>query len=342
MHKNCCLKHGFTLVEMLVVIAIISIVATASLSAVRGAQRQARTAKCQANMNALYKAVMAFRTDHSCFPPASAYEGFDYRGGQFFKFRGWVNWVRTTSARSRRNDTGNLYKAGSSLAETCGITSKASSYCYVGTGAVKGDYSGATGSAPNYKNVKDSRVYRSIDEGAIFVYADKNFSIYCCEEFKNRYGKECMRSYSMNQLFGSRRYRRNPLCWDVPGFANRLAMFVEMGNAKSTAKTKTDDFKNHVCAKDVVGNGGKDKEPDDTYGDDSSWDWGKPVRDKNGNISSWDSSTGENIGTMHWKSGKCYGHVMFADGHLESLELPKSTADQKKQRHELGSGAYGD
>ena len=338
MHKNCCLKRGFTLVEMLVVIAIISIVATASLSAVRGAQRQARTAKCQANMNALYKAVMAFRTDHSCFPPAAGYEGFDSRSGQFFKFRGWVNWVRTGSVRSRRNDAGNLYSKLSGVAEYVdgSVQSKASSYCYVGTGAMKDDYSGATGSAPNYKGVKDSRVYRSIDEGAIFVYADKNFSIYCCEEFKNRYGKQCMRSYTMNQIFGGRRYRRNPLCWDVPGFANRLALFVELGNASSKAKNKTDDLKGKSFVGNTVGKGAKDTDPTDTFGDDSVWDWDYSKG------SGGDASSGENIGTMHWKSGKCYGHVMFADGHLESLELPKSTADQKKQRHELGSGAYGD
>ena len=332
-------RLGFTLVEMMVVVAIISVVATASVSAIRGAQRQARAVKCQANLNSLFKAVSAFRADHQCYPPAASYECYDERSGTFYKHRGWVSWVRSGTVRSRRNDSGNAYSSLNGTYENCGRTSKAGSYCYVGTGYASADYSGAGGNAKSgYTNIKDSRVYRSIDEGALFVYADKNFSAFCCEDFKNLYGKHCMRSYAMNAIFGSRANPASPLKWDTPGNANRLAMFVELGNAKETSKTLGNSLKNNVGS--TAGVAGDTSAPADIFGDDSSWDWGKRV--KKGNSWAWDETSGHNIGTMHFKSGKCYGHVMFADGHIESLELPKTASDQKEQRRNLGSGEYGD
>ena len=324
-------RRAFTLVEMLVVIAIISMVAMASVTSIKSAQRQARSAKCQANMHTLYNAAVAFRADNSYFPPASGYEVFDSRNDKYSQYRGWVTWVRPGAERARKGDSGNKYK-GSGNTDAGQKASHASAYVYVGTGADKSDYTGASGNAPNYGKVNDSRVYRSIDEGALFVYADKNFSAYCCDEFKARYGKQCMRSYAMNQCFGSRRYRRYPPCWDVPSeHPDRMAMFVEIGNAGSKNKDPLKDLTTTVGG-GRTGTAGDTDAPKDIFGDDSVWDWDKNSAGGN------DGAGGENIGVLHRKSGKLYGHVVFADGHLESLELPKSTTDQQKQRRSLGKG----
>lgn len=285
-------------------------------------------------MHALYKAVMAYRADNSQYPAAEGYEVYDSHQGTYVHFRGWVNWVRTSTTRARRNDAGNPYTPYGTGENS--NKSQAKNFCYVGTGCADADYDGASGKAPNYSNVKNSRVYRSIDEGSIFVYADKNFSIYCCDEFKNRYGKQSMRSYAMNQLFGSHRWRRYPPPIEAPGdAANRTAMFVELGRANSKAKNVTDDLKN-LLGKSTSGTDGSASVSTSTFGDDSVWDWDS----KKG--SGGDAASGENIGAMHWKSGKLFGHVMFVDGHLESIEYPSSTAQQQRQRKDIGSGSYGD
>ena len=257
-------KYGFTLVEMLVVIAIISIVASTAITAVKGAQRQARATKCQANLHALHKAVLAYYADHERFPPAGAYEFYmqEFIAAQLTKnyteHRGWVNWVRKDSVISRRKSEGRLYGKGGTVS-----SSKAASYVFVGPGCGQYDYTGSSGKAGARQNVHLSRIYRSIDEGAIFKYTDKNFSVYCCEEFKNKY-PESMRSYAMNYLYGSRRIRRQYDIQDHPGTAHRLAMFVELN---ATAGTKTG------AVGQTAGDKGDAATPSNVFYNDSTWDW---------------------------------------------------------------------
>lgn len=307
-------KRAFTLIEMLVVVAIISVVATASVSSIKSAQRQARSAKCQANMHALYNAAAAYHADKGHWPAAGAYELYDSRGDYFLHYRGWVNWVLSGSKRARPGDNDNPYKDGKNNRDGHKESSQAAKLVYVGTGAANSD-------APGNK-IPDSRVYRSIDEGAIFRYADKNFAAYCCDEFKSKFGKGSMRSYAMNQVFGCRRHRLYPPPKELPdgADADRLAMFVELDSVgKSSASSK-------------AGTSGDEKEPTNIFSDDSVWDWdGKSGSGSDGN-------SGENIGVLHKKSGKIYGHVVFADGHLESLVLPADKTQQQKQRRSLGKG----
>lgn len=314
-------KYGFTLVEMLVVIAIISIVASTAITAVKGAQRQARATKCQANLHALHKAVLAYYADHESFPPAGAYEFYmqEFIAAQLTKkyteHRGWVNWVRKDSVISRRKSDGRLYGKGGTVS-----SSKAASYVFVGPGCGQYDYTGSSGKAGARQNVHLSRIYRSIDEGAIFKYTDKNFSVYCCEEFKNKY-PESMRSYAMNYLYGSRRIRRQYDLEDHPGTAHRLAMFVELN---ATAGTKTG------AVGQTAGDKGDAATPKNIFYNDSTWDW---------------DNENENIGEWHRRAGKVYGHVIFADGHLETLQVPRKSKsndiDKTKaaeQRKNLGKG----
>lgn len=318
-------KGAFTLVEMLVVIAIISMVATASVTSIKSAQRQARTAKCQANMHALYNAAAAYHADKEKWPAAGAYEVYDSRYDNYSQFRGWVNWVLGGTSRSRPGDSGNLYRNGTSNSDGTQKDTHAASYYYVGTGANEDKDLGSS-------KINETRVYRSIDEGSIFRYTDKNFSIYCCDEFKSHYSKKSMRSYAMNQLYGCSRNPRNPLCRDAPSDdADRLAMFVEIGNLNkkfSQLGTKVGTTKGSAAAYSPAN---EKKPPTDTYVDDSVWDWDSE------NGGGGDGSKGENIGFMHKKSGKIYGHVVFADGHIESLALPASKEEQK-QRRSLGKG----
>lgn len=312
---------GFTLVELLVVVAIISIIATITVNSIHNAQRQARAAKCSANMHALHQAVRSYYADNGSYPVAGAYERHDKTpsGDVYWPERGWVNWVRTSTTVARRKSPGNLYPKDGAVS-----SSKASQHCYVGPGCGANDYSGAGGTKPKYTNIHLSRVYRSIDEGAIFTYTDKNFSIYCCDEFKAKYGRLCMRSYAMNYKYGSRRHRIEPLK-ESPGLAIRTAMFVELGAVAGTTSRAVGQ---------TAGTAGDAPTPKDYFYNDSAWDWGGDGAD-------------ENIGEWHRSGNKMYGHVLFADGHIESLSVPMKgksvdTSKAKEQREALGKGSYGD
>lgn len=340
---NAAARRGFTLVELLVVIAIMAIVATVTVTSIKGAQRQARSVKCQANMHTLYKAVMAYQAEYSHFPVAGAFEVYNDDLDRYSAYRGWVNWVRTSTTdetRSRRGDPGNLYgpvKSGSGIREGSIKSSQAAQYCFVGTGAFPADYTGATKKGSGYEKVALSHVYRSIDEGAIYIFADKNMSAYCCDEFRKlgRKGSyDCrlaLRSYAMNRKYYTQReYDPNIIkygtLWKSPENANRLAMFVELDESSLTGNKLTGTTTGKKA--DETGKGSNASE---YFTDDAIWDW----------------DSGENIGVPHYKSGHRTGHVVFADGHLETLERApskrfKQWPTAENQRISLGTGGYGE
>ena len=107
MKTKTTLKAAFTLVEMLVVIAIISLVAMALTSAIRGAQRTANAAKCQANLKNLHTAVLAYFADNKGYPRASSYEKMSHvkQRKEFHEYSGWVAWVPKDGG-NRRNSQG--------------------------------------------------------------------------------------------------------------------------------------------------------------------------------------------------------------------------------------------
>ncbi len=289
-------RNGFTLVEMLVVIALIAIVAAISVSAVRGIQRQARATKCQANLHALHQAVMQYYSDHSGkYPNAGGYEWRDSQpysdseGRVFYKYymyRGWVNHVRNKPKRSRQNSDGytEYYDPEYNLARD--NKTHANQYVYVGPGNCNKDTSDAGNEVMN-------RVMRSIDEGAIFKYTDKNYEIYVCPEVKGEH-PAIMRSYLMNMIFGSHRTGSESTGLN-DAMTSRLALFVEM-NTTAIAGSK------NSCANVTVTDGSKMPLNKKFY-NDAVWDWD----DKE-----------EMPGYWHRKSGKNYTHIIFADGHIES------------------------
>ena len=67
--------NGVTLVELLVVTAIISVLAALLLPALTGARATARDTKCMANLKSIGNALMLYLTHHENFIPACGPEG---------------------------------------------------------------------------------------------------------------------------------------------------------------------------------------------------------------------------------------------------------------------------
>ena len=68
-------KWGFTLVELLVVMAIIGILAVVSLANFRTSQIKARDAQRKSDLHQIANALEAYMTDHAGYPLASAAGG---------------------------------------------------------------------------------------------------------------------------------------------------------------------------------------------------------------------------------------------------------------------------
>jgi len=67
-------KSGFTIVELLVVITIITILMSLLLPAINGALKQAEKTQCLSNLRQIALAMITYKTEWGCYPPARWYE----------------------------------------------------------------------------------------------------------------------------------------------------------------------------------------------------------------------------------------------------------------------------
>jgi prepilin-type N-terminal cleavage/methylation domain-containing protein len=66
---------GFTLVELLVVVTVIALVTAIAIPNYLEATRRADSAACKANLRTLGTALVMYRLDYGCFPPADGTAG---------------------------------------------------------------------------------------------------------------------------------------------------------------------------------------------------------------------------------------------------------------------------
>lgn len=212
------------MIEMLVVVAIIGVLASAVLYSVTQSRSSGNASRCRANLRNLGQAVMNLTTETGGYlPAAGGCESYDRQSAQFHEYRGWVNWIPKSGQRPQ-------WPQAESQREKM----------------MQPPWYGPEG-------------LRGIREGTL--WADKgmkplnmlDLSAYVCPLYKRRYRREgdvpggrrdAVRSYAMNSYFG---YAKNPVAagcscctWPSKGVrlstmdrpASRTLLFAEMQVSK--------------------------------------------------------------------------------------------------------------
>jgi hypothetical protein len=163
---------------------------------------------------------------------------------------------------------------------------------------------------------------RAVKEGSIFKYASRDTSAYFCKQFNGGKGN-VRRSYAMNRWFGSRRNEPR-LARKLKDFQNnkdkdnnpdpiepsRMGYIIELQSNKDTGENKGEPGGQGVGKRKAIA-------------DDSVWE----------------HADDERYGLYHRKAGNLHGHVIFVDGHIESLTDKNDSQgdDYRAQNTKIGN-----
>jgi len=281
---TCLEEKGFTLVELMVVIAIIGILATTLIIQGPRIREMGRSTHCKANLKNLAMAAQSWSLkEHDngrSYPAAGSWEsksvaydrGRDkyvdvYWSGPGNQPDGWVSWTMGATGRWpwREPNGGQSSHAGQMTAS----------------------------------RFNDVMGYISITNGALWEYVGKDLSVYVCKSHQSAVEKKApgkkpvYRSYVMNKYFGyvHEAGRRNVDDVNIGGTASLRLMFAEMpGLEEQGQKMDLTD----QCTDSVLEYEAKDGRKQ------------------------------ESIGFNHRVARGLAGHVVFVDGHVETLFMPST------------------
>ena len=162
------MKKGFTLIEMLVVVALILLLGGALYPALLRAKEWGRSTKCLSNLRQFQVASIHYATDTGHLPRSTDGWYLDFDGWRHT--RGWVAWNTWPGFPSDGPRAGSQHSGGT----------------YSWRGAV-----GLT----------------CITNGALWSYVKREKAVYLCPTFEQRTvcgQTDAVRSYSMNQVLNHR------------------------------------------------------------------------------------------------------------------------------------------
>lgn len=171
------MKKAFTLIELMVVVAIIAILVSALMAAFGGSTESARAVKCMANLRNLATAAIAAE-----YPPAGSYETIPkVKFGQKLSYDetvGWISWLSNHGDPYGNHTQGKKKPTSHQTVEVCP---------FYGTGN------------------RDDELY-ALTNGVLWKYANQNRDIYVCPAHR-RYRQEHQLSspiwsYVMNMQYG--------------------------------------------------------------------------------------------------------------------------------------------
>ena len=170
-------KKGFTLLELMVVVAIIAVIASVMMGGFFGASESANQAKCLVNMKNLFSLVNAKAMASGYYPPAQSYEYVDLSSGKevYRQHRGWIGWNAPETAYDQEDSAGQYADS-----------SRASSSWRV---SLAGD---------------ETATYTAITNSSIWKTSGGNVSSYVCPSHKKQAasaGYSPAWSYVMNSAF---------------------------------------------------------------------------------------------------------------------------------------------
>ena len=291
-------KKGFTLLELLVVILIISVLMGVLVKAINGGSASARSAKCLANLRNLSTAAVSVAMNGGSYPMAGSVEHWEmvYTGSDFiYKFyeaQGWIGWY---SSGAYHGNDGSIRKS-----------------------LVKDNFPSWYISSYNTDKVssggeKDNKCGVCLKRGTLWWAVKGNREMYICPEHKKAVREKLKSknmpnwSYVMNSTFGWQSKEKDGGFHGGPpdkGYGDiarpdKTIMFAELNWTKlpGCADPKYSTAPGTEC--------------------DSVLQYAK----------------GERIGFNH-KTGRDWAaHVVFCDTHVEVIRFPKhgTTEDDLKR-----------